>query len=243
MLVSESKQPVFNMNEKRERTNEEDECIIIRKFCLKRNNSTEERIITHLQYTGWTDFGVPDHPIGLLQLVHHADKAHAKYQQQGPMVVHCSAGCGRSGTFCVIDTMIQRLWHEREVYTSTTHDKVWETVSRFREQRMSMVQTHRQFVFCYEAVLWWLLGYGRLPVSSAQEASSLSSVNMAVPRTRRSSRCSSSSPTSQFSNNNLSLPSSTLFPATPAFSLDDNDNDQTSSVGSIIDGFKHILHN
>jgi protein-tyrosine phosphatase len=210
------------MNEKRVRTNDDDECIIIRKFRLKQNN--KERTITHLQYTGWTDFGAPEHPIGILQLVHDADKAHAKYQQKGPMVVHCSAGCGRSGTFCVIDTMIQRLWLEREAFTSTTHDKVLETVGRFREQRMSMVQTHRQFVFCYEAILWWLLGYGHLPLSSCSALEASSGVN---------SITMTSSP----------LPSTTLFPptTTSTSSSVDNDDDQASSVGSIVDDFKDVL--
>lgn len=147
------------MNDKRERN--EDDLIILRKFSLKLEN--DERIITQLHYTGWTDFGVPDQPIGILELVHQADVAFK--EDMGPMIVHCSAGCGRSGTFCVIDTIIQRLWHERDVYTCSSTDKINQTVSRFREQRMSMVQTHRQYVFCYEAVLWWLLGYGNLPVS------------------------------------------------------------------------------
>jgi protein tyrosine phosphatase len=155
------------MNDKRERAVDDidDDLIIIRKFSLKHGN--EERTITHLQYTGWTDFGVPDQPVGILQLVHQADEAAASFSNSGPMIVHCSAGCGRSGTFCAIDTIIQRLSHERDVYTCTSSDKIVETVGRFREERMSMVQTHRQFVFCYEAILWWLLGYGYLPASSS----------------------------------------------------------------------------
>lgn len=169
-LLSESKHSVLNLNEKRDRDDLNDS-IIIRKFSVK--HGSQERMITHLQYTGWTDFGVPDDPIGLLQLVHHADEAtryhESRNEHVGPMTVHCSAGCGRSGTFCVVDTIIQRLWHEHDVYTSTTVDKIQQTISRFREQRMSLVQTHRQFVFCYEAILWWLLGYGYLPAASTKE--------------------------------------------------------------------------
>jgi protein-tyrosine phosphatase len=161
-FISETKHTVRNVNDKRHR-DEEEGLIIIRKFTITHQN--EERTITQLQYPSWTDFGVPDLPLGLLELVHYADEAYYNAKQQGPMVVHCSAGCGRSGTFCVIDTMIQRLWHERDVYTSQNEDRIYETISRFREQRMSMVQTHRQFVFCYEVIVWWLLGYGHLPVS------------------------------------------------------------------------------
>ncbi|ORE04029.1 hypothetical protein BCV72DRAFT_313911 [Rhizopus microsporus var. microsporus] len=164
-MISEQAQPVMNMNDKRERS--EEDLIIIRKFHLKHRSSLlQDRTVTHLQYTGWSDFGVPDHPIGLLQLIHTADEAYKiEHQEKGPMTVHCSAGCGRTGTFCVVDTIIQRLWHERDVYTNTMTDKVQEAVSRFREQRMSVVQTQRQYVFCYEAILWWLLGYGHLPTT------------------------------------------------------------------------------
>lgn len=208
------------MNDKRERDDPGEEHIIIRKFKLQYRN--EERTITHLQYTGWTDFGVPDQPIGILQLVHHADEA-ARYhqlrnEQVGPMTVHCSAGCGRSGTFCVIDTIIQRLWHEKDVYTSTTIDKIQQTVSRFREQRMSLVQTHRQFVFCYEAVLWWLLGYGHLPASSSPPPT-------AHVNTSFYARSTSSNSVQSFnfeSKNPL------------------DDDGQSSSIGSIVDDFKDL---
>lgn len=205
------------MNDKRERDDPGDEHIIIRKFKLQRQN--EERTITHLQYTGWTDFGVPDQPTGILQLIHHADEASRYHQLRnqhvGPMTVHCSAGCGRSGTFCVIDTIIQRLWHEQDVYTSTTIDKIQQTVSRFREQRMSMVQTHRQFVFCYEAVLWWLLGYGYLPATTLVNNNFYASSNA--------------------SNSVQPLDFVSKKPVD-----DDGQSSSISSIGSIVDHFKDL---
>ncbi|KAG1449700.1 hypothetical protein G6F55_010047 [Rhizopus delemar] len=168
-LLSEHMQPVINMNDKRERG--DSEYIIIRRFQLKHRSSLlSNRTITHLQYTGWSDFGVPDHPMGLLQLIHLADEAYkVDHGQRGPVTVHCSAGCGRTGAFCVVDTVIERLWQERDVYTSSAVDKIKETVERFREQRISIVQTHRQYVFCYEAILWWLLGYGHLPTMASSD--------------------------------------------------------------------------
>jgi protein-tyrosine phosphatase len=153
------------MNDKQEGLDKEH--IVIRTFHLKHRSSLlPDRTITHLQYAGWPDLSVPNHPMGLLQLIHLADEAFKIHHEEiGPVTVHCSAGCGRTGTFCVVDTVIQRLWHDRDVYTSSTIDKVQETIGQFREQRMSVVQTHRQYVFCYEAVLWWLLGYGHLPAT------------------------------------------------------------------------------
>ncbi|KAI7899106.1 protein-tyrosine phosphatase-like protein [Cokeromyces recurvatus] len=210
-LLSESKQAVHNLNDKRVH---EDECIIIRKLSLSSSSLTRE--ITQLQYMGWTDFGTPDRPLGLLQVVHLADKAH---ETEGPMIVHCSAGCGRSGTFCVIDTMIQRLWHERDIFTNQTsmHDLIWETVCRFREQRMSMVQTHRQFVFCYEAILWWLLGHGYLPKEEQNRTAG-----------------GSPGPDNSSSNNR-----SPLMVAGSHHTTDDEQG--SSSVGSMLDDFKELL--
>lgn len=221
------------MNDKRERDGVDDEYIIVRKIVMKHGGL--ERKITHLQYTGWTDFGVPDQPVGILQLVHRADEV-ARYHQYrvkdiGPMTVHCSAGCGRSGTFCVIDTVIQRLWHEEEVYTAATTDKIKETVNRFREQRMSMVQTHRQFVFCYEAILWWLLGYGYLPASSSPiypvDSTFLPKVAKAVLGTPASSALSLFSCPPQIED----LHNSTDVP---------EDQDPTLSLGSMVNHFKEL---
>ncbi|CEP13711.1 hypothetical protein [Parasitella parasitica] len=247
-LNSESKQAVRNMNDKRERVNDDvdkDECIITRQFTLTCNGS--KRTLTQLQYTGWTDFGVPDHPIGILTLVHCADLAQSHSNNTGPLVVHCSAGCGRSGAFCVIDTMIQRLWQKRDVYTCASDDKIRETVSRFREQRMSMVQTHRQYVFCYEAILWWLLGYGDLPVQQQSEAdseigppsSSGSASDMmrhiiAIPKSRLSLSPPSPPQTGTF------LPPTSLFSAPVDTSYCHSHEEEASSVGSIVDDFKEL---
>lgn len=119
------------------------------------------------------DFGVPDNPLGTLQIIQMADSAQITYSQQesvGPMIVHCSAGCGRSGAFCAIDTVLYRLG---KMKSASDHDILLQTISRFREQRLSMVQTLRQFVFCYEAIWWWFLGYGvdDFPVNSNMDTS------------------------------------------------------------------------
>ncbi|KAK9696519.1 phosphotyrosine-specific ptp2-like protein [Basidiobolus ranarum] len=77
-------------------------------------------------------------------------------KRAGPMIVHCSAGCGRTGAFCTIDTVLESL--SRNQIHTMKEDLIAETVDQFRDQRLSMVQTLRQFVFCYEAVLWRLMG-------------------------------------------------------------------------------------
>jgi protein tyrosine phosphatase len=135
------------------------EYVIIREFEI-RNNCQSSRKIHHIQYREWHDFGVPDNPLGALNLILLANTTQVEYENSqaevGPMIVHCSAGCGRTGAFCTIDTIVSRLSHIDQA-SDESLDLVYQTVAKFREQRVSMVQTLRQYVFCYEAILWWML--------------------------------------------------------------------------------------
>ncbi|KAI8365204.1 protein-tyrosine phosphatase-like protein [Radiomyces spectabilis] len=137
-----------------------DDQIIRRDFSIQFKSETRQ--VTQIQYTGWQDFGVPDDPLGTLALVKLADETQRSFESPGPMIVHCSAGCGRSGAFCAIDTLIHRLKDSgdiRDLEKAGELDLLYQTICKFREQRVSMVQTLRQYVFCYEAILWWILGY------------------------------------------------------------------------------------
>lgn len=149
-----------------------DEVIVIRQLSLEKQGDDQRRTVTHIQYKGWMDFGVPDDPLGTLRLIELAGKTQTSYEQQasesgqpatGPMIVHCSAGCGRTGAFCTIDTLMTRLTTDDDSMTLEEKqgqlDILRATVEKFREQRVSMVQTLRQFAFCYEAILWWTLGF------------------------------------------------------------------------------------
>ncbi|KAG0039283.1 hypothetical protein BGZ83_002843 [Gryganskiella cystojenkinii] len=149
-----------------------DETVLVRQMKIGRPNSPQEqeRTITQIQYTGWPDFGVPETPIEVLKIVKLANQHNtidgnnnqaspymsSSSNTTGPMVVHCSAGCGRTGAFCVIDSLLTEQQQQQGGGRSLppTTDAVFQTVSVFREQRLSMVQTLRQYVFCYEALLW-----------------------------------------------------------------------------------------
>ncbi|KAL1389657.1 tyrosine-protein phosphatase-like protein non-receptor [Phyllosticta capitalensis] len=242
--------------------------VIVRKFTLSNSDLPFSRIreITQLQYSSWPDFGAPAHPTHLLGLVEQCDAVVRQTCQptnasadepdapsKHPILVHCSAGCGRTGTFCTVDSVIDMLKRQRAARRAKRHaspmdldrsppkkrqsiqgqgqmdaspspttsghgnsrqdggrgrsssnspnassgggssgsghdspaadysslggdgvgasdevdsehwlmrddvDLIEKTVETFRHQRLSMVQSLRQFVLCYESVLEWIV--------------------------------------------------------------------------------------
>ncbi|MEQ2217493.1 hypothetical protein XENOCAPTIV_012329, partial [Xenoophorus captivus] len=91
-----------------------------------------QRLVTQFHFTSWPDFGVPFTPIGMLKFLKKVKNCNPHYA--GPIVVHCSAGVGRTGTFIVIDAMLDMMNAERKV-------DVFGFVTRIRAQRCQMVQT------------------------------------------------------------------------------------------------------
>jgi tyrosine-protein phosphatase 2/3 len=178
--------------------------IVVRKFAVTHSAHpfSPMREITQIQYSSWPDLGTPAHPSHLLGLVEQCDAvvrstatpavssqaSDPNPPTQRPVIVHCSAGCGRTGTFCTVDSAIDMLKRQRSKQnvwgnSSTTgldtvgkdrsaierdgvdgdwiarddEDLIAKCVSDFRDQRLSMVQTLRQYVLCYETVLEWLV--------------------------------------------------------------------------------------
>ncbi|XP_045536160.1 tyrosine-protein phosphatase Lar isoform X2 [Papilio machaon] len=116
----------------------------IRTFQITRNGGTERREIKQLQFTAWPDHGVPDHPAPFLQFLRRVRALNPP--DAGPLVVHCSAGVGRTGCFIVIDSMLERARHERTV-------DIYGHVTCLRAQRNYMVQTEDQYIFIHDALL------------------------------------------------------------------------------------------
>uniref|UniRef100_A0A4W5MWA0 protein-tyrosine-phosphatase n=1 Tax=Hucho hucho TaxID=62062 RepID=A0A4W5MWA0_9TELE len=128
----------------------------IRKFCIQQ----PQRLVTQFHFTSWPDFGVPFTPIGMLKFLKKVKTCNPQYA--GPIVVHCSAGVGRTGTFIVIDAMLDMMNTERKV-------DVFGFVTRIRAQRCQMVQTDMQYVFIFQAMLeHYLYGDTELEVTSLE---------------------------------------------------------------------------
>uniref|UniRef100_A0A8C8D585 Receptor-type tyrosine-protein phosphatase epsilon n=1 Tax=Oncorhynchus tshawytscha TaxID=74940 RepID=A0A8C8D585_ONCTS len=135
----------------------------MRKFCVQYQGSDGPRapcLVTQLHFTNWPDFGVPFSPIGMLKFLKKVKTVNPSYA--GPIVVHCSAGVGRTGTFIVIDAMIDMMHVEQRL-------DVFGFVTRIREQRSQLVQTDMQYSFIYQALLeYYLYGDTELDVSSLE---------------------------------------------------------------------------
>ncbi|XP_077297678.1 tyrosine-protein phosphatase Lar isoform X3 [Arctopsyche grandis] len=116
----------------------------IRTFQVSRTGHSERREVKQLQFTAWPDHGVPDHPAPFLQFLRRVRNLNPS--DSGPMVVHCSAGVGRTGCFIVIDSMLERMRHEKMI-------DIYGHVTCLRAQRNYMVQTEDQYIFIHDALL------------------------------------------------------------------------------------------
>ncbi|XP_030241629.1 tyrosine-protein phosphatase Lar isoform X4 [Drosophila navojoa] len=116
----------------------------IRTFQLCRQGFNDRREIKQLQFTAWPDHGVPDHPAPFLQFLRRCRALTPP--ESGPVVVHCSAGVGRTGCYIVIDSMLERMKHEKII-------DIYGHVTCLRAQRNYMVQTEDQYIFIHDAIL------------------------------------------------------------------------------------------
>ncbi|CAH2311689.1 receptor-type tyrosine- phosphatase C isoform X1 [Pelobates cultripes] len=117
---------------------------ITRKLHITNKREKSKRSITHIQFTVWPDHGVPDDPNLLLKLRRRVNALSNFFS--GPIVVHCSAGVGRTGTYISIDAMLEGVEAEGRV-------DVYGYVVQLRRQRCLMVQVESQYIFIHKALV------------------------------------------------------------------------------------------
>ncbi|KAK2493211.1 hypothetical protein MC885_005767, partial [Smutsia gigantea] len=127
--------------------------------CFRINYADETQDVMHFNYMAWPDHGVPtaNAAQSILQFVHAVRQQATR--SKGPVVVHCSAGVGRTGTFIALDRLLQHVRDHEFV-------DILGLVSEMRSYRMSMVQTEEQYIFIHQCVqLMWVKKKQRLCIS------------------------------------------------------------------------------
>nr|XP_048283185.1 tyrosine-protein phosphatase non-receptor type 13 isoform X3 [Myodes glareolus] len=115
---------------------------VVRVITLEDIQTGEVRHISHLNFTAWPDHDTPSQPDDLLTFISYMRHVH----RSGPVITHCSAGIGRSGTLICIDVVLGLISQDLEFDIS-------DLVRCMRLQRHGMVQTEGQYVFCYQVIL------------------------------------------------------------------------------------------
>ncbi|XP_015441530.1 tyrosine-protein phosphatase non-receptor type 13 isoform X4 [Pteropus alecto] len=118
---------------------------VVRAMTLEDIQTGEVRHISHLNFTAWPDHDTPSQPDDLLTFISYMRHIH----RSGPIITHCSAGIGRSGTLICIDVVLGLIGQDLEFDIS-------DLVRCMRLQRHGMVQTEDQYIFCYQVILYVL---------------------------------------------------------------------------------------
>ena len=131
--------------------NREDANFIMRDFTVGSERTDELRRVVQCYFKGWPDYGVPESPGVFVDFLRLVDDCHDKSQDPGsPLLVHCSAGIGRTGTFCAAHTAL-------EMFADSGEMDVANTVRQLRRCRARMVQNVGQYEFLHKALAHALL--------------------------------------------------------------------------------------
>ncbi|CAG9569793.1 unnamed protein product [Danaus chrysippus] len=128
------------------------------------NKSADCRLVRQYHFLMWKDFAAPEHPHSILKFIKRVNEAWSSMVGR-PVVVHCSAGVGRTGTLVALDCLLEQL-------RATGHASVFNTVAELRRQRNFLVQSLKQYVFVYRALVEYA-HYGDTEIPASRLKSSI----------------------------------------------------------------------
>ncbi|XP_007430100.1 receptor-type tyrosine-protein phosphatase V-like [Python bivittatus] len=117
-----------------------------REFKLQHKGLNMERRVSHLHYTAWPNHGVPESTISMIAFIELVRAHMQSVNECGPILVHGSAGVGRTGTFIALDRLLQQLKHENLV-------DIFGTIYSLRMNRHRMIETLGQYIFLHSCIL------------------------------------------------------------------------------------------
>lgn len=129
---------------------------VIREFKVKDIMNDNVRNIKQFHFHGWTE-SVPKSGEGILELIGQIQRTYEQQEEEGPITVHCSDGVGRTGVFCALSIVLERMRSEGVV-------DLFQTVKLLRTQRPNMIQNKEQYLFCYQRALEYLSSFDHYAV-------------------------------------------------------------------------------
>uniref|UniRef100_A0A8C6BGQ6 Receptor-type tyrosine-protein phosphatase U n=1 Tax=Monodon monoceros TaxID=40151 RepID=A0A8C6BGQ6_MONMO len=130
---------------------------VVRNFALERRGYSARHEVRQFHFTAWPEHGVPYHATGLLAFIRRVKASTPP--DAGPIVIHCSAGTGRTGCYIVLDVMLDMAECEGVV-------DIYNCVKTLCSRRVNMIQTEEQYIFIHDAILEaCLCGETTIPVS------------------------------------------------------------------------------
>lgn len=133
----------------------QNETLIIREFSIEKKGGDKHNI-QMLHFYGWPDMGVPDME-PFLKLLNRINEYIYSNPQQGPIILHCLAGVGRTGTFAAIHlilTQVKNFLNDNfECNSKYFPFNIYKTVMELKRARVGMVQEQEQYFFIYSAII------------------------------------------------------------------------------------------